>query len=317
MAEALSAIRASDHLNFTLWYHDAAIVVVWRVSDTKLFLVKFNIRGRQMDKDLEFLRNVSNEDLDTLVKYIRGAFSEMMSVDDNYKRYAPDHSKYVGLIEDEIRRFGGNTFVNLFRGSGPDYREIVGDVADKLNVKYPSSASTMDVEDALIFQIFSRAWNEISVAEREEVLKAAGIEASDTMYGPLSMATLQLAIKQSGFLAYKIAVIVANAVARAILGRGLSFAANAVLTRTLSIFAGPIGWAITGAWTAIDVAGPAYRVTTPCVLHIAMLRRKYMCAQKSAHGSNYSVVPVDSLEPRAAAASAAAVAALASASKRW
>jgi uncharacterized protein YaaW (UPF0174 family) len=58
------------------------------------------------------------------------------------------------------------------------------------------------------------------------------------------------------------------------LGRGLSYAANAGLTRWLSIFAGPIGWALTAVWTAIDLAGPAYRVTIPAVIQIAYMRAK-------------------------------------------
>ena len=32
---------------------------------------------------------------------------------------------------------------------------------------------------------------------------------------------------------------------------------------------------ITGIWTAIDIAGPAYRVAIPCMLQLAMLRHKY------------------------------------------
>ncbi|GAA7072587.1 hypothetical protein VN0416_08100 [Helicobacter pylori] len=70
------------------------------------------------------------------------------------------------------------------------------------------------------------------------------------------------------------AVIVANAVAKTILGRGLSLAGNQVLTRTLSFLTGPVGWIITGVWTAIDIAGPAYRVTIPACIVVATLRLK-------------------------------------------
>lgn len=80
----------------------------------------------------------------------------------------------------------------------------------------------------------------------------------------------------SGFLMYRMATVVANAVAKQLLGKGLTFAANAALTRTIGVLAGPIGWIITGLWTAIDLAGPAYRVTVPCVIHIAYLRQKIL-----------------------------------------
>jgi uncharacterized protein YaaW (UPF0174 family) len=90
------------------------------------------------------------------------------------------------------------------------------------------------------------------------------------------MPVIQSLIKLGGFVPYKLAVIVANAIAKALLGRGLSLAAGAALTRWMAIFAGPIGWAVTTIWTIYDIAKPAYRVTIPCVLHIAMLRQKYL-----------------------------------------
>ena len=52
---------------------------------------------------------------------------------------------------------------------------------------------------------------------------------------------LQMAIRNGGFAPYKMAVIVANAVAQTLLGRGLSLALNAGLTKYISVFAGPIG----------------------------------------------------------------------------
>ena len=101
----------------------------------------------------------------------------------------------------------------------------------------------------------------------------------------LPIVALQAAIRASGFLSYKLAAIVANAVAKFILGRGLTLAGNATLMRSIGLFAGPIGLAITCLWTAIDIAGPAYLVTIPCVLHIAMLRQKQ--AQAKAKNSSH------------------------------
>lgn len=42
----------------------------------------------------------------------------------------------------------------------------------------------------------------------------------------------------------------------------------------MAIFAGPIGWALTGLWALMDIAGPAYRVTIPVVIQVAFLRAK-------------------------------------------
>ncbi|GAA7191470.1 hypothetical protein HpCK14_14520 [Helicobacter pylori] len=89
----------------------------------------------------------------------------------------------------------------------------------------------------------------------------------------LSTATLTL-FRMGGFKSYQLALIVANAVIKAIFQRGLSLGANAALTRGLSILTGPVGWIITGVWTAIDIAGPAYRVTIPACILVATLRLK-------------------------------------------
>jgi len=90
------------------------------------------------------------------------------------------------------------------------------------------------------------------------------------------MGTFQAIFRAGGFKSYQLTLVVVNGVMKALLGRGLSFAGNAALTRTMSILTGPIGWAITGIWTAVDIAGPAYRVTIPAVIQVAVLRQKYL-----------------------------------------
>ena len=60
-----------------------------------------------------------------------------------------------------------------------------------------------------------------------------------------------------------------------------AFASGSVLSRSLSVLAGPIGWALTAAWTAYDIAGPAYRVIVPAVIQIAYLRQKSLMLELS------------------------------------
>ena len=77
-----------------------------------------------------------------------------------------------------------------------------------------------------------------------------------------------------GFASYQLAVMITKAIATSIFHTTLPFVAYTTLTKSLSIVFGPIGWIITGAWAAIDIAGPAKRVTIPCVIYIAMLRKR-------------------------------------------
>ncbi|WP_417881345.1 hypothetical protein [Vibrio sp.] len=68
------------------------------------------------------------------------------------------------------------------------------------------------------------------------------------------------------------------------------FATNTTVVRTASVLAGPVAWAITGVWTAIDLAGPAYSVTIPSVIHIAMLRK----GQDAVYCTNCNCMLMDS-----------------------
>ncbi|HEV3189308.1 MAG TPA: DUF3944 domain-containing protein [Polyangiaceae bacterium] len=237
-----------------------------------------------VDPDLTFLASCSNEDLDPIVKYVVGADTNMLDINEHYKANVGNHLAYVGLIVKEIREFGGNTFANTLRGDGVDYAEIVRDVAGKLGVKYEKTTKTgeantvEEIELKILTKILEDSLKKMSDEERgslEDEFRRAGLKNVNLSSGlPLGAMLAQGGVRLSGFIAYRVAVIVANAVAKVVLGRGLSMAGNALLTRAIGVFAGPIGWAVTGIWTAVDLAGPAYRLTIPVVCHVAYLRQK-------------------------------------------
>ena len=232
------------------------------------------------DADLSFLSSASNEDLKVLVDYITldksgsPRLTESLTGTDEYKRNYPCHlNRMTGSIINELQAFGGNTFANIFRGHGVAYRTILIDVCKKMKVSFNRNSSVEIIENCLLQHILLKTMEEMSDEDMRNLMSELKIKT--TGFGKQAMmAAVQSAIRLGGFASYKIAVIVANAVARALLGRGLSFAANAALTRWIGVFAGPIGWAVTIAWTAIDIAGPAYRVTIPSVIQIAYMRVK-------------------------------------------
>ena len=132
--------------------------------------------------------------------------------------------------------------------------------ANKVGADYEHYNPVERVEMKILLKIFNDAFDKMSAAEKNGIIKAfeqAGVENLNLRAGfPAAAILAQLAVKSSGFLAYQIAVIVANNVAKAVLGHGLKLATNAALTSAIGIFAGPIGWVITGLWTAISVSGP-------------------------------------------------------------
>lgn len=229
------------------------------------------------DNDLNpVLERASDADLLPLVEYMLKKLSNGIDTDERYKSDPKKPTSYADLIADEIRLFGGNTFANMARGGvGVPYREVVCDVADKMKVSYNKVSTVERIELLIVQKIFEDSIEKMTEEDRQKLIKDLGIRGIPV--GSSATMIMQAIIKMGGFKSYQIAVIVANSIAKFILGRGLSFAANASLTKIMSIFAGPLGWVISSLWTLIDIAGPSYKTTIPCVIHVAMLRQKQNC----------------------------------------
>ena len=237
------------------------------------------------DADLEFLGECTDEELKNLAEVLiydkdgETRFTESITNSDDYKRYGTKYSKYWKVIAGELQEFGGNSFANLFRGNGVKYDEVLSDVLDKIKVSYNKSSHIINKEDALIEKIFSDMLEDMPEEKKMELVKDMDLKV--TGFGNQAiMAAVQAGIRAGGFLSYQITVIVANYIARLLLGRGLTLATNAALTKGLSLFIGPIGWVVTGVWTAFDITGPAMRVTLPACVIVAFLRKTTLLETK-------------------------------------
>lgn len=236
----------------------------------------------RFDDDLEFLGKLQSRDLDDLVYCLihdtdgKERFTEELTSNNLYKRYAPDHNKYWEDIAEEIQRFGANTFATLFRrGKGVRYNEVLTDVCDKLKVNYNKNSSTEMIENNLFLKILQDALEKMSPEDIKSLGKELGISNTTSLDNQTMLAAFQTIFIMGGFKSYQLTLIIANAIMKALFGRGLTFAANSTLTRVMATLTGPIGWAITALWTIIDIAGPAYRVTIPAVIQVAYLRKKH------------------------------------------
>lgn len=231
------------------------------------------------DPDLEFLQHCQSEELNDLVSTITHdkdgevRFTESLTYNEKYKRYYPEHVMYWKEIAEEIQLFGGNSFFNLFRGGrGVQYKEILCDVCDKMKVNYNKYSSTTQIEQNLLMKILQDALEKMSPEELKNLATELGLENVSSITSQTATTIFISVFKAGGFKSYQLTVIIVNAILKALIGRGLSLGGNVVLTRTAAILTGPIGWAITAIWTALDLAGPAYRVTIPVVIQIAYLR---------------------------------------------
>ena len=240
------------------------------------------------DSDLEFLAEIKSEDLNDLVYCLthdqdgEKRFTEELTESSSYKEHHPDHHQYWKLIAAEIQCFGANTFATLLRGGeGVLYKEVLTDVCDKLKVNYNNNSSVEKIETHLLMKILEDSIEKLSPSELQDLARNLGLENFSGITPEALVGIFQAVFRAGGFKSYQLTLIIVNYIMKAILGRGLSLAGNAALTRTMSVLAGPIGWTITGLWTAIDIAGPAYRVTIPAVIHVAVLRQKYLYDEKA------------------------------------
>lgn len=236
------------------------------------------------DDDLDFLQHCHQDDLDILIDILikkgeqkEGArVSQELSFCERYKTHYPNHSMYWDLIAAELQLYGGNTIANTFRGTGVLYKEILLDVCKNLKVNFNKDRSTRIIEKHLLDKLIADTVENMNAEQLKEFAKEFNLSVSDVtnITKDAVLLALQTAIKLNGFLFYRLITQMANEVVKFLLKRGLSFGANQALTKGLSVFAGPIGLAITGIWTLYDISSPAYRVTRPAVIFVAYMRWK-------------------------------------------
>lgn len=235
------------------------------------------------DTDLEFLSKLDSESLNDLVYCLvydkdgSTRLTEELSTTEMYKAWHPDHNRYWKLIAAEVQCFGGNTFATMFRGGkGVLYKEVLEDVCGKLKVNYNSDSTVEKIEQNLLMKILTDALEKMTPAELKELADSVGVKNAGLLTSEAMVGVFQAVFRAGGFKSYQLTLIIVNAILKALIGRGLSLAGNVALTRTMAVLAGPIGWVITGAWTAIDIASPAFRVTIPAAIQVAALRQKYL-----------------------------------------
>jgi len=241
------------------------------------------------DKDLDFLGQISSQDLNDLVFCLthdrdgKIRWTEQLTVDSAYQQHFPNHHKYWQQIAAEVQLFGGNTIANVFRGGeGVMYRETLMNVCDKVKANYNKASNIVVIEQNLLMRILTDAMDHMTPEELAELARATGTKHASALTPQALTVVFQAVFRAGGVMSLRLTYIIVNMVAKAILGRGLTLATNTVLLRTVAIITGPAGWIATGLWTAFDIASPAYRVTIPAVLHIAVLRQKYLASKATA-----------------------------------
>jgi len=223
--------------------------------------------GALLDPDLAILCDCSNEQLKALVDILvfdtdgEKRYSESLS---NTKAFAESYpnqlSNIIPAISDEIMRFGGNTLMNLMRGKGVPYRNILEDVCDRLKVNYNKKLSTPLLEGELLKKV---AVTTIEKMSDEDIKKFDANLNKDRL--------IDAVMHNNGAMMAFSSIIVSQITRQA--GGQVMMLFGRVLGARLVAFAGPFLAVIGGLWAINDIAGPAYRVTIPFTITLAFIRR--------------------------------------------
>lgn len=251
------------------------------------------------DADLDtVLQAASNEDLDPLVEFIQQAqISENLTSSPEFKRFFPDHQRYVHIISHDLRAFGGHAVANLFRrGRGPNYRAVVCDVAKHFKLQFDEEAPLPAIERQLLAHVMKELYGQMTDEQKQLfVSEVQQYQASDTdaqdqkqNFSPIvsteSRDVVVKAIEQANFEALSpkvltlLSAVVNNTMAR-VWGTGalitkLGDSLEQSISKLQSIINLPLNWLKQMFNALCELGGPSYRVIVPCVIHIAMLRIK-------------------------------------------
>ena len=178
------------------------------------------------DYELDFLKSCTKEELEPLVGAILGTddkgnidrsgrFSSELDKKPAFTTHFPDHTKYVDEIIEEIQKYGGNSIANAVRGMGVSYHEVLCDVAKKMKVNFNAAQTTQTIEDSLLAKVLEDAWEKMSEEDRKKLIEEAG-NVFGAKVGGIGAGTLIAIFRAGGFKSYQVALIIVNAVAKAI-----------------------------------------------------------------------------------------------------
>ena len=241
------------------------------------------------DFDLQFLQYCGNEELRTLCDILtydndgKIRMNEGLTNCECYIECYPNNM--VGMWKDlasELQSYGGNSILNALRkGHGPSYESIVYDVCKRVGVKGISKHDTAEeMETKLLLLISTRAIGELTEDDVRSIMLDCDIHGYEYTKAGLIAALMGLHMFNRRLFIILIQEVM-NVVSRILVGRGVMMVGFGVLGRGIGVLCGPLGWLLLGGWTLWDLMGPAYRVTIPAVVQIALMRAKFLSKSNS------------------------------------
>ncbi|WP_317383126.1 hypothetical protein [Anaerobiospirillum succiniciproducens] len=255
------------------------------------------------DVDLDpVLQAALQEELDVIIRLMK-ASDDLKSIEKEqlFMRHYPNHRHYTHLISAQLRTCGGHAVANLLRGGkGPDYRTVVCDVADHLNVSYDKDDSVPVIERCILMSMTKKIYDDLGDKERDLLINSlseqeakAGIKTEDSK-DEISKSNTAIAVPQSRELVLKAvqqgdyrllstnSLLMLSEALSTIFSSLAGVAQNSIVNATDSVSraAYELAHAISSGLDVVkrvllsllEIGGPSYKVTVPCVTQIASMR---------------------------------------------
>ena len=232
-----------------------------------------------MDKDLAFLAHCENGELRKLCDLLtfdkdgKLRFTESLTTKEVYLENYPEHIAILApAVADELLRFGSNSISTALHHNTPDsYETVVRRVCHQMHVhigKYDNAAA---MERALLESICESSIKSMTLEELRDIAEDAGVPYKG-LYKQALAAAILAAMRVSPVVFRRVAISVTYEVLSFVIGRGIAVVGARAVQRSLGVLTGPVGWIVLTAWTAWDIASPAYRVCIPAVIQVALMR---------------------------------------------
>jgi len=249
------------------------------------------IRNLKKDAAMEAILNkCEKEDFN----YLSGVLDSYLSFTNDKRRKelllksddcVESKSELIKLMDEQIKYYGSSDIAYLKRAlfnsaSGVEASEIIEDVCNKLKVKIKKGGSVESRLEKLVNAVvekelldktpeeLSKSFDEIGVghADKEQILEHLKSN------GKIAILPILVEIAGPKITLGIIELIIISLIAQIIGREAAKHLVKELMKRNPWINAlGPVLWALSGAWLAFDLQGPAYRKTVPIVLYLGIV----------------------------------------------
>ena len=227
-------------------------------------------------------------------EYLSGVLDSYVSLTDDSGRKelldksrssAAAKSELISVIDKQIRYYGSSDIAYAARSifssdGGISALELIEDVCEKLKINIKQGGSVEGRLERLVSAVVEKELLSKSPDELAEAFKKIGVGDADTKLikehmiknGKAAVLPIIFEVLGPKIALGIIETIIVSLIAQIIGREAAKVLVKEVMKRNPWLNAlGPVMWALSSAWLAFDLQGPAYRKTIPICLYLGVV----------------------------------------------